>query len=119
MAHRYGRPVAISGTMGGPAHPQINTWSLVRSLHLGMTPAEAVAAPRWLVGGMDALEGEAAAEEGVPAEVADRLEEAGYALTRLGSEDSSVGHAHLIRIAADGSFQVGTDPRADGAALAS
>jgi gamma-glutamyltranspeptidase len=51
--------------------------------------------------------------------VADRLEEAGYALTRLGSEDSSVGHAHLIRIAADGAFEVGTDPRADGAALAS
>jgi gamma-glutamyltranspeptidase len=119
MAHRAGRPVAISGTMGGPAHPQINTWSLVRALHLGMTPAEAVAAPRWLVGGMDALEGEATAEEGVPAEVADRLEQAGYALTRLGSEDSSVGHAHLIRIAADGSFEVGTDPRADGAALAS
>jgi gamma-glutamyltranspeptidase len=119
MAHREGRAVAISATMGGPAHPQINAWSLIRALRLGMTPAEAVAAPRWLVGGMDSLEGEVTAEEGVPAEVADRLQEAGYSLTRLGSEDSSVGHAHLIRIAADGSFEVGTDPRADGAALAS
>jgi gamma-glutamyltranspeptidase/glutathione hydrolase len=119
MAHRAGRPVAISGTMGGPAHPQINTWSLIRALHLGMTPSEAVAAPRWLVGGMDAREGEATAEDGVPPDVTERIEAAGYALTRLGAEDSSVGHAHLIRIDADGSFEVGTDPRADGAALAS
>ena len=84
-----------------------------------MTPSEAVAAPRWLVGGMDAIEGEATAEAGVPEEVVSRLSEVGYSLTRLGAEDSSVGHAHLIRVDSDAGLEVGTDPRADGAALAS
>jgi gamma-glutamyltranspeptidase len=118
MAHREGRLVAVSGTMGGPAHPQINAWSLIRAFHLGMTPGDAVAAPRWLVGGMDAIEGEATAEAGVPEEVVSRLSEVGYSLTRLRAEDSSVGHAHLIRVGSDAGLEVGTDPRADGAALA-
>jgi hypothetical protein len=36
----------------------------------------------------------------------------------LRDRDEAVGHSHLILVA-DGSFDVGTDPRADGGALAS
>jgi gamma-glutamyltranspeptidase/glutathione hydrolase len=116
--HREGRLAAVSGTMGGPAHPQINGASLVRAFELGMSPQEAVAAPRWLVGGMDDVVGLAEAEAGVPESAVELLERAGFRVTRLDADDSSVGHAHLIRLDPDGSLEAGTDPRADGAALA-
>ncbi|HEV8565323.1 MAG TPA: gamma-glutamyltransferase [Actinomycetota bacterium] len=116
--HRDGRLAAVSGTMGGPAHPQINGASLVRAFDLGMTPQEAVAAPRWVVGGMDAVVGLAEAEADVPDATVELLELASFRVTRLRAEDSSVGHAHLIRLNPDGSLEAGTDPRADGAALA-
>jgi gamma-glutamyltranspeptidase/glutathione hydrolase len=83
-----------------------------------MSPQEAVATPRWLVGGMDDVVGLAEAEAGVPEATVERLERAGFGVTRLGADDSSVGHAHLIRLDPGGSIEVGTDPRADGAALA-
>jgi len=118
LAHRGGRPVAVSGTMGGPAHPQINAWSLIRALVLGMTPADTVAAPRWLAGGIDDEVGLATAEADVPDRAVDAIESAGFRVARLPAGDSDVGHAHLIRIGEGGAFEVGTDPRADGAALA-
>ncbi|MBI3647724.1 MAG: gamma-glutamyltransferase [Actinobacteria bacterium] len=119
MAHREGRLAGVSGTMGGPAHPQINAWSLVRAFLLGMPPAEAVASPRWLVGGMGPVDGVVEAEPGVPDATVRLLEGAGFTVTRLGAEDPSVGHAHLILVGPDGLLEAGTDPRADGAALAS
>jgi gamma-glutamyltranspeptidase/glutathione hydrolase len=118
MVHREGRLAGVSGTMGGPAHPQINAASIVRAFELGMTPRDAVAAPRWLVGGMDDVRGVVEAESGVPESTVGQLAAAGFSVTRLGAEDSSVGHAHLIRLDPDGTFEAGTDPRADGRALA-
>jgi gamma-glutamyltranspeptidase/glutathione hydrolase len=117
MAHRDGRLAAVSGTMGGPAHPQINAMSLIRALQMGMTAGDAVSAPRWIAGGMDAVDGTATAEVDVPPETVDALERAGLSVTRLGRYDSSTGHAHLI-VVGDGAFDVGTDPRADGGAAA-
>jgi gamma-glutamyltranspeptidase len=118
MAHRDGRLAAVSGTMGGPAHPQINAMSLIRSLQLGMSASDAVAAPRWIAGGMDAIDGTAVAEAGVPEGVRTSLERAGLRVTPLPAHDSSTGHAHLIVLGDDGAFDAGTDPRADGEASA-
>jgi gamma-glutamyltranspeptidase len=118
MAHRAGRLAAVSGTMGGPAHPQINAMSLIRSLRLGLTAADAVAAPRWIAEGLEALAGTAVAEPGVPHDVVASLERAGLRVTPLPAADSATGHAHLIVRRDDGSFDVGTDPRADGEATA-
>jgi gamma-glutamyltranspeptidase/glutathione hydrolase len=119
MAHRDGRLAAVSGTMGGPAHPQINAMSLIRSLQLGMSAGDAVAAPRWIAEGMDAVESTATAEADVPAATVETLERAGLAVTRLGRHDAATGHAHLILVGDDGAFDAGTDPRADGGAAAS
>ena len=119
LAHRDARLAAVSGTMGGPAHPQINAASLIRSMRLGMPAGDAVAAPRWIVGGIDAIEGTATAEADVPEETVALLASAGLDVTRLPRHDSSTGHAHLIAVRGDGSFDVGTDPRADGEAAAS
>jgi gamma-glutamyltranspeptidase len=57
---------------------------------------------------------EAIVERDVSAVAREALEHAGYALEELEPHDESVGHAHLIRVTDDGSFDVGTDPRADG-----
>jgi gamma-glutamyltranspeptidase/glutathione hydrolase len=118
LVHRDGRLAAVTGSMGGAQQPQINALNLIRALDLGMAPHDAVAAPRWTVWETD--EGPLVWAEGlVPAETTDRLETAGFRVDRLDDVDGAVGHAHLIVTTADGSFLVGSDPRADGGALAS
>jgi gamma-glutamyltranspeptidase/glutathione hydrolase len=120
LVHRDGRLAAVSGSMGGGAQPQINAMSILRAFDLGMDVGEALAAPRWLVGGMELHAGRTLeAEARVPTSVLDRLVRAGYEPTILGPFDEGVGHAHLIRVAPDGAFEVATDPRADGAVAVS
>jgi len=117
---RDGRLEAVAGTMGGSAQPQILTMVLIRALRLGMSPAGAVAAPRWLVGGMSP-EGPGPlviAEADVPETVVRALGAAGYRVDVVSERDGSVGHAHMIR-ATPGGLDAGSDPRADGGALAS
>jgi gamma-glutamyltranspeptidase/glutathione hydrolase len=117
---REGRFEAVAGTMGGSAQPQIHAEILLRAFRLGMAPADAVASPRWLVGGMSP-EGEpprVLAESDVPEATVEALETAGYEVLVGSERDASVGHAHMIRATADG-FEAGSDPRADGGAMAS
>lgn len=120
MAHRAGRLAAVSGTMGGAAHPQINAWSLIRALDLELRPLEAVRSPRWLVNGMDAEGPEpfVLVEAGVPPATATALRGIGLRVDPVADPAGSVGHAHLILVRGDGSFEAATDPRADGAAIA-
>jgi gamma-glutamyltranspeptidase/glutathione hydrolase len=122
MVHRRGRLAAVAGTMGGYAQPQINAMSLIRTFDLEMTAEEAVAAPRWLVSGMDASTSASerpavTAEADVPSTALDRLRRDGFAVDTVGIRDGSVGHAHLIRATEEG-LTAGSDPRADGGALA-
>jgi gamma-glutamyltranspeptidase/glutathione hydrolase len=123
MVHRQGQLAAVSGTMGGSAHPQINSMSLFRALGLGMDPAEAVAAPRWLVGGMDPEDPDgqrfAVAEPSIGEVATEALTSVGFRVDPIEELDDGVGHAHLITVDRDGALDAGTDPRADGAALAS
>jgi gamma-glutamyltranspeptidase/glutathione hydrolase len=117
---RAGRFEAVAGTMGGHAQPQIHAEILLRAIRLGMGAADAIAAPRWLVGGMSP-EGEeptVVAEARVPDRTLAALAAAGYRVATVGELDGSVGHAHMIRATADG-FEAGSDPRADGGAMAS
>ncbi|MBS1845643.1 MAG: gamma-glutamyltransferase [Actinobacteria bacterium] len=115
--HR-GRPRAVIATMGGAAQPQILVQILLR-LRLGDTPAAAVGAPRWVVGGLD--EGDAPdqilVDEGVPEAAVRSLAETGMPIRHLPRLDSSVGHAQLIVRADDGSFTAASDPRSEGAAV--
>ena len=73
--HRDGALAALAGTRGGHGQPQIDLMTLVRAFDLGLDPSEAVAAPRWLVGGMSPLRGDPwiEVEGAVPAPVAHRL----------------------------------------------
>jgi gamma-glutamyltranspeptidase len=119
LVQRDGRFEATTGTMGGYGQPQINAMNLVRSFDLGLAPADAVAAPRWLVGGMDpgADDPSVVAEAGVPEIVRTHLQDAGFRVDTVGERDEAVGHAHLIRLGTAG-FAAGSDPRSDGGALA-
>ncbi|HSL10916.1 MAG TPA: gamma-glutamyltransferase [Actinomycetota bacterium] len=115
-----GRVSAVAGTMGGFAQPQIDAQALIRSLVLGSGAADAVAAPRWLVTGMDRSAGDAGwavAEADVPSSVVEALVGAGFRVDTVPAGDEGAGHAHLIRAGTDG-FDAGTDPRADGSAAA-
>jgi gamma-glutamyltranspeptidase len=113
-----GRVSAVAGTMGGFGQPQIDAQTLIRSYALGASAAEAVAAPRWLVAGMDRDAASwAVAEADVPAPVVEALQGAGFRVDTVPERDEGTGHAHLIRSGADG-LDAGSDPRADGSAAA-
>ena len=111
---------AVAGSMGGYAQPQIGATTLIRRVDLGASPADAVAAPRWLCAGMDQEHGDpfVLAEAGVPPTIRDALERSGFRVADIGEGRGSAGHAHMIAIG-DGGFEAGSDPRADGGALAS
>ena len=118
LVHRGGRLAAVAGTMGGHAQPHINAQNLLRAFDLGMPAADAVAAPRFTV--WDEPRGPLALAEGlVPDDAVDGLRAAGFEVDRLPDRDEAVGHSHLIMVGPEGTFEVGTDPRADGGALAS
>ena len=120
LVQRDGRLVAVTGTMGGSAQPQINTMTLVRVFALGMDPGRAVADPRWLVGGMGP-EGEVpmvVAEADVSSVALDALQRAGYQVDNVSERAEDVGHADLIVSTPQG-LVAGSDPRADGGARAS
>jgi len=115
LVHDANGLAGVAGTMGGYQQPQINLHTITRAFVGGAHPADAVAAPRWVVLGdaEDPTEG-VGVEAGVPAGTRRSLmASGGIALT----EADSFGHAHLIRRTATG-FLVGSDPRADGAAEA-
>lgn len=119
LVRRSGRVVGVHGTMGGSAQAQIHAQLILRTAR-GEAPADAVAAPRFVVGGL-----------GVGGETDQVLAEgrcgdheraawsaAGFEVQQLADFDEEAGHAQMIRIGAEGAFRVATDPRSDGAALA-
>jgi gamma-glutamyltranspeptidase len=118
LAQRAGRPVIVAGTMGGHAQAQIDAMTLIRIVDLGLPPAEAVAMPRWLSAGLEpeGAEPMVIAEEQVPRQVLGRLAAAGFDVRA--SEDGRAGHAQAISITGS-AMTAGSDPRADGGALAS
>jgi gamma-glutamyltranspeptidase len=103
--------------MGGTSQPQINAQNLIRAFDLGMGAGDSIAAPRWTVWG-EPGEGVVQAEGSVPTTTTARFEEAGFRLDPLDDADEAVGHAHVILPRSDGTLEVGSDPRADGGALA-
>jgi gamma-glutamyltranspeptidase/glutathione hydrolase len=54
----------------------------------------------------------------VPDSTRDAFRSAGYRIEIVGQLDEDVGHAHLIRVLEDGTFEAGSDPRSDGGASA-
>ncbi len=121
LVHRGDRLAAAAGTMGGYAQPQINAENLLRAFAGHRSAAEVLGAPRWLVGGMDVEPDPpfVLAERGLPEATTAAIARAGYRLELVEAPSEEVGQAHLILTLPDGSFDVASDPRADGGAMAS
>jgi len=120
VVHDEDRLVGVAGTMGGYQQPQIDAQTIANAFARGADPGEAVAAPRFVVDDLPADGGvpRVAAEASVPADAVAAIEDAGFAVQRFDDLDGEVGHAHLIALHADGRLHVGSDPRADGGAMA-
>lgn len=118
MACREGRPYILYGTQGGEGQPQTQAALLTRMVDYGMTPQEAIHAPRWVWGRTWGEETqELKMEARVPEKVRDRLGEAGHQVRAVGAFDGIVGHAQAILIDGRGRLHGGSDPRCDGAAV--
>lgn len=112
-----GRPRLVHGTMGGEGQPQTQAALVTRVVDRGLGPQAAVEAPRWLYGRTWGEPSRALRLEGRfdPA-VAASLRERGHDVRVLEDWSDLMGHAHAVRLDADG-LVGGSDPRADGAAL--
>lgn len=112
-----GRPRLVYGTMGGEGQPQTQSALVTRMLDRGLDPQAAVEAPRWLYGRtwgepFTGLRLEGRFDVGM----ADSLRDRGHDVMLVDDWSDLMGHAHAIRLDADG-LVGGSDPRADGAAL--
>lgn len=119
IAGRDGKLVAVLGTMGGDAQPQIVAQLAARLFGAGESPAAAVAAPRWVLRGsetgFDTWTGDrpptVVVEEGAPPTWAQGLVARGHDVARAPAFDGVFGHAHVI-VAEPGGFGAAADPRA-------
>lgn len=119
VATRDTELVAVFGTMGGDAQPQILLQLAARMFHYGQDPATAINAARW------ALEGPAtgfdtwtdpqgpnlALEGHVPATWSSDLAQRGHRIVNRQAFDSAFGHAAAIAVRPDGGFEGAADPR--------
>lgn len=109
---KNGKPHAALGLKGGHVQPQVQVQIMTNLIDFGMTPQEAIAAPRF-----NHLEGlKAALEPGIAQNVKEELSRRGHQI--VGGSPESFGGAHMILIDPDsGAFVGGSDPRKGGCAL--
>jgi gamma-glutamyltranspeptidase/glutathione hydrolase len=113
-----GRLRALIGTMGGSSQPQILAEVLLR-LQLGDDPERAVAAPRWVVGGLGVDEpyDQILVEGRVPSVAKESLEALDMPIRMLPDFDNRVGHVQLVVSDADVGITAASDPRSEGCAI--
>lgn len=112
MVFRDGRPWLVFGTPGGTSQTHTLSQVLNNVLLFGMTPQEAIDAPR-----MRWYETRLAIEDRVPADVLAALRERGYEVTARSGWTAEFGGAQAILI--DGNRLIaGADRRREGWALA-
>ena len=111
-----GRTIAY-GTMGGEGQPQTQAAFLTRHVWFGQSLAEAVAAPRWLLGRTWGEETTLLRlENRFPPATVEALEIAGHPVEVVEAFDDRMGHAGAVVTGPEGT--TGThDPRADGGGL--
>ncbi|TKT74538.1 gamma-glutamyltransferase [Aquamicrobium sp. LC103] len=117
LALKNGRPHLLYGTQGADGQPQTLATLLVRLIDHNLSPAEALAAPRFLLGrtfsdSRDNLK----LEEAIPAGTLKQLGAMGHETALLPAHSPLCGLAGIIRVNDDG--VVGAhDPRGDGCAV--
>jgi gamma-glutamyltranspeptidase/glutathione hydrolase len=117
MLFKDGRPWLIYGSMGGEGQPQTQTALVTRIIDFGMTPQEAISAPRWLYGrSWGAASNDIKIEGRVPAPVTEELARRGHPVNIVDDYIDIMGHAGAILLHENGVMQGGNDPRSDGQA---
>jgi gamma-glutamyltranspeptidase/glutathione hydrolase len=110
LAFEDGRLEIVTGAPGGTRIVNGVLQTLLNLVDHGMTPLEAVCAPR-----VDYQGGSVQAEQRIPAEVAEALRAAGFAVERRPvSYDTFFSRVQLIRVGEDGAVSGASDPRGDG-----
>jgi gamma-glutamyltranspeptidase/glutathione hydrolase len=112
MICKDGRPFAALGLKGGHVQPQVQVQIIANLVDHGMTPQQAIAAPRFnhIDGVKVGLEPEIA--ESIRADLVRRGHDV------VGGTPESFGGAHMIMVHPDsGVFVGGSDPRKGGCAL--
>ncbi len=113
------KPYLIYGTMGGEGQPQTQAAIATRVVDFGMSPQDAIAAPRWLHGRTwGASSNDLKIEGRVPESVRDELKRRGHPVNKVDDYTDTMGHAGAIVIdPATNLKSAGTDPRGDGLAV--
>lgn len=120
MLLKDGQPYLIYGTMGGEGQPQTQAAIVTRIVDFGMSPQDAINAPRWLFGRTWGVASNDLKIEGrVPEAVAKELKRRGHPVKMVEDYTDTMGHAGAILVHPDtGVRQGATDPRGDGLAAA-
>jgi gamma-glutamyltranspeptidase/glutathione hydrolase len=112
LIFKNGKPYAALGLKGGHVQPQVQAQIISNLVDFGMTPQQAIAAPRFnhIDGKKVGLEPE------ISRDVKDELARKGHQV--VGGNPESFGGAHAIVIDPEsGVFIGGSDPRKGGCAL--
>ncbi|MHB2263670.1 gamma-glutamyltransferase family protein [Aliihoeflea sp. PC F10.4] len=117
MALKKGRPHLLYGTQGADGQPQTLATLLVRIINHRLSPQQALAAPRFLLGrtfsdSRDSVKIEEDAGDGV----LDALAARGHEISLLSPKNPIAGQAGIIRVD-NGMVEGAHDPRSDGIAL--
>lgn len=108
------------GTQGGEGQPQTQAAIFSRYAHFGVPLQEALCRPRWLLGkswGEDSTT--LKLEEDFGADLINALAKAGHEVETVPACDPLMGHSGAVVSHSGGMVEAATDPRSDGAALAS
>ena len=118
MLRKNGKPWLVYGTMGGEGQPQTQAALVTRMVDFGLSPHDAVAAPRWLYGRSWGLPVNNLRIEGRFApSVATTLQHLGHDVEVLSGFSDLMGHAGAILCDQNTGLLFGaTDPRSDGLA---
>ncbi|MGL4203810.1 MAG: gamma-glutamyltransferase, partial [Enterobacter roggenkampii] len=113
-----GKPYLVYGTMGGEGQPQTQAAIVTRIVDFGMSPQEAINAPRWLHGRTwGASSNDLKIEGRVNAQVIEELKRRGHPVRVVDNYTDTMGHAGAILIEPVSKVIFGaTDPRSDGVA---
>ena len=115
---RDGELSHVLSTMGGQGQPQILTQVLLRMLD-GQSAADAVAAPRAIVGqqALGATNDSVVVEADADEAALTSLRASSLEIMQFLPHSETLGQANVVRAGADGELTAGADPRADGSAV--
>ncbi len=110
-----GEASRVLATMGGRGQPQILAQTLLQ-LATGKSAADAVGAPRFIVGDTErgGSQHVATAEADVAEAAVASLAQDGFDVRLVSERNEEMGHAQLLCIGEEGAVDGGADPRSDG-----